>query len=384
MNTAGKKLKVAFFSEDFSRQAKGTAIVIQKLAAQLLIDFPDKIELTLIRKEGLCVHPTAKKIRNIEIPVYKTPVFSTLISYLVFFLKNKEEFDAVIFNRNVYPGFWFLNSKKFILFLYDAPINEIYKEKLSFENRLIYSFIKYVGKYFLDSFIGVSSDASLGIVDYFNLDPAQVHTIYGGVGDNYGLFSDQEKINFKPILKDKYGIAAPYILDVSRLEPHKNITVLIDVFSILKKQHKIGHKLVIDVVRHMSDYNRMIDEKIFKLNLSGDVVIAPYIAEEDMPAVYNSAHLLIFPSLLEGFGLPVIEAMKCGLPVITSNLPVMKEVAGDAAVLADPYNAELLAHKALEILGDRKFRNELIAKGLERSKVFSWRSSARELVKILS
>lgn len=383
MSNADKKLKVAFFSEDFSRQAKGTAIVIQKLADQLLSDFSGQIELTLIRKEGFCGHPTAKKIRNIEIRVYKTPVFSTLISYLIFFLTNREEFDAVIFNRNVYPGFWFLNARKFILFLYDAPVNKIYKEKLSFENRLIYSFIKYVGKYFLDAIIGVSDDASRGLIVYFNLAPSQVRTVYGGVGDNYRLFSGQEKIDFKPILKDKYGIAAPYILDVSRLEPHKNITTLIDAFSILKTRHNIPHKLVIIGGRHLSDYNKMIDEKISKLNLSGDVVIAPYIAEEDMPAVYNSADLLIFPSLLEGFGLPVVEAMKCGLPVIASNLPVMEEVADGAAVLADPYDAKLLAEKSMEILNNAELRNELIKKGLDRSKFFSWRSSARELYKII-
>ena len=109
-----KKLKIAFFSEDFSRKGKGTALVIQKLVEQFISNFSDRVELVLIRKRGLCSHPLVEKIRNIEIKVYPTPIFSTLISYLTFFIRNKEEFDAVIFNRNVYPGFWFLNAKKFV------------------------------------------------------------------------------------------------------------------------------------------------------------------------------------------------------------------------------------------------------------------------------
>src|SRR3989344_7189546 len=146
MDEKTQKLKIAFFSEDFSRQAKGTALVIQQLVEQFNSNFSDQVELALIRKQGPCSHPLAKKIKNIEIKVYKTPVFSTLISYLVFFLKNKEEFDAVIFNRNVYPGFWLLNAKKFILFQYDAPENEIYKVKMSLDIKLIDIFLKYIGK----------------------------------------------------------------------------------------------------------------------------------------------------------------------------------------------------------------------------------------------
>ena len=383
MDMDSKKLRVAFFSEDFSRQAKGTAIVIQKLAEQFLTDFSGQIELTLIRKEGFCGHPLVKKMRNIEIKVYKTPIFSTLISYFIFFIKNKEEFDAIIFNRNVYPGFWLLNAKKYILFIYDAPVNQIYKENLSLENRLIYFFLKYIGKYFLDAMIAVSNDAKSGIIEYLNLNPSRVFTVYGGVGDEYRLFSDQEKTDAQAVLKEKYGIITPYILAVSRLEPHKNITTIIDSFFILKNQYNITHKLVIVGGRHLSGHTKMIEEKIANLNLSKDIIITSYIEENDMPAVYNLADLLIFPSLLEGFGLPVAEAMKCGTPVIASNLPVMAEVADGAAILVDSYNAELFATNALKILKNQKLEQELVRKGLERSKVFSWKNSVEQLFRII-
>ncbi len=384
MNTGGKKLKVAFFSEDFSRQAKGTAIVIQKLVEQLLIDFPDQIELTLIRKEGLCGHPTARKIRNIEIRVYKTPIFSTLISYFIFFLANREEFDAVIFNRNVYPGFWFLNAKKFILWQHDAPENAAYAVAMPADVRLIDLFLKYAGKYFLDAVIAVSKAAREDIIGYYHMQPRKVFSIYNGAAESFRLFSVAEKKDQKEYLRTRYGIAVPYLLDVSRLDPHKNIETLLDAFFILKTHNRLPHKLVIVGGRHLPAYDALIESKIDDLHLRGDVIIAPYIDENDMPAVYNLADALLFPSLLEGFGLPLIEAMKCGTPVVASDLPVMAEVADGAALLVDPHDAGLLAAKTFAVLSDQHLKSELMKRGLERCKIFSWRSSARELVKILS
>ena len=101
-----------------------------------------------------------------------------------------------------------------------------------------------------------------------------------------------------------------------------------------------------------------------------------------MPAVYNLAEVLAFPSLIEGFGLPLVEAMKCGTPVIASDIPVMKEITDGAALLVDPLNSKLLADKIWEILNNFQLRKELIQKGLKRSKDFSWFNTAKEVLKI--
>ena len=383
MDEKTQKLKIAFFSEDFSRQAKGTALVIQQLVEQFNSNFSDQVELALIRKQGPCSHPLAKKIKNIEIKVYKTPVFSTLISYLVFFLKNKEEFDAVIFNRNVYPGFWLLNAKKFILFQYDAPENEIYKVKMSLDIKLIDIFLKYAGKYFLDAAIAVSKSARMEIIRYYGMDPRKVFPIYGGVSENFRPLSQTEKENKKDFLKNKYNIFTPYILDVSRLDPHKNIETLIAAFFILKNQYRIPHKLVIVGGRHLAEDSRTVEAKIKDKNLSKEVIIAPYIENEDLPAVYNLSDALVYPSLLEGFGLPIAEAMKCGVPVVASDIPALAEVAGGAAVLVNPRDPKQLAEKINEILNNSNLRQKLIMAGLQNSKRFSWFNSAKELLKII-
>lgn len=383
MKQASKKLKIAFFSEDFSRQAKGTAIVIQKLAEQFLVNFSDQVELTLIRKEGFCPHPLAKKIRTIEIKVYKTPIFSTLVSYFVFFFKNREEFDAIIFNRNVYPGFWFLNAKKFILWLHDAPVNHIYREKLKLENKLFYFFLKYIGKHFLDAVIAVSNDARRGILNYLNLSPDQVAVIYNGVGAEFRPFSDEEKARAEKELKEKYNIFPPYILSISRLEPHKNIHTLIDAFLILRNQHQTTHKLIIVGERHFPKYAEIIESKISNFHFDQDILIVPFIEPEDLPAVYNLADVLAFPSLMEGFGLPLTEAMSCGLPIVASDLSVMSEITAGSALLADPRDPNEIADKIHRLLSDSDLRAVLAKRGLERSKIFSWRKTAEDLIEII-
>ena len=378
-----EKLKIAFFGEDFSRKAKGTALVVQKIAEQFLENFPDKIELALIRKAGVCNHPTAKKIRNIEIRLYRLPVFSTLISYLIFFIKNKEKFDVIIFNRNVYPGFWLLNAKKFVLLLYDAPANSLHRIKMSFDIKLIDFFLKYVGKHFLNAILAMSKEARKEIIGYYRIPPEKAFYVYGGVSENFRPFSSPEKAEAGKRIQKKYGITRPYVLDVSRLDPQKNIHTLIDAFLILKKEKCITHRLVIVGGRHLPEYNTLIERKISKAGLQRDIFIAPYIEEEDVPVVYNLAEMLVYPSLLEGFGLPIIEAMKCGIPVIASDIPVFREVVGDAAILLNPLDAGSMANKIFEILDNQKFRGNLIARGLERSKIFSWKRTASDLFKII-
>ena len=254
-----KKLKIAFFSEDFSRKGKGTALVVQKVIEQFIINFSDEVELVLIRKEGLLDHPLAKKIRNLEIKVYPSPVFSTLISYLTLFLTCREEFDVVLFNKFVYPGFWFLNSKKFVLLAHDAPVSPtVYKEKLPLGAKLQYLFLSLVGKHYLDALIVDSQDARQEVIKYHKVPPEKVFAVYIAASDEFRKFSDQEKIEGKRILNQDYGINQPFILDVSRLDPHKNIETLIDAFLILKKENRIPHKLVIVGGRHFPEDSRMI------------------------------------------------------------------------------------------------------------------------------
>ena len=124
-----------------------------------------------------------------------------------------------------------------------------------------------------------------------------------------------------------------------------------------------------------------LEERVAKQSMR-NVHFTGYVEEEDLPALYNGASLFVFPSLYEGFGLPVLEAMACGTPVITSNTSSLPEVAGDAAILVDPENVEAIVEAMRRVLADRALAAELQAKGLERAKQFTWERTARETIAV--
>ena len=297
------KIKVAFFGDDFSRKGKGTALVVQKIAEQFVNEFSGQIELVIMRKAGKCDNQTAKKVRNIEIK--RIPFLGTAISYLLFFIFNKEKFDIVMFNKLVYPGFWLLNSKKFVLLAHDAPVSPVYEEKLMFSGRLFYWFLGAIGKYFLDSIIVDSEDAKREIIRYHRLDRNKVFVIYLSAGDEFRKFSGEEKIKAKELIKRKYQIAPPYILDVSRLDPHKNILNVLGAYLIFRDKFDFSHRLVFVGGSHTSEYSELVKARALNSGFKDDILFAEYIEPEDLPALYNLADILVFPSLLGRFWLAI-------------------------------------------------------------------------------
>jgi glycosyltransferase involved in cell wall biosynthesis len=117
-------------------------------------------------------------------------------------------------------------------------------------------------------------------------------------------------------------------------------------------------------------------------NLQNDVIFTGYISDEDLPALYNAADLFVYPSIFEGFGLPPLEAMACGTPVITSNTSSLPEVVGNAGIMVDPYDVDRLADAMYEVLSNVGLREDMIKRGLEKAKMFSWDKCARETLKV--
>ncbi len=179
----------------------------------------------------------------------------------------------------------------------------------------------------------------------------------------------------------KYLLPDKYVLSVGSLEPGKNRATLLKAFAELRDRG-LEHSLVITGQRawkYGSDFH-LAEE----LGLKGRVVFTGYIAPEDMPALYNGADLFVFPSLYEGFGLPVVEAMACGVPVVASNVSSIPEVAGDAASLVDPYDRDALCDAMERILKDPGLHAVLRRRGLERAATFSWEKAAREHIAVYS
>lgn len=172
----------------------------------------------------------------------------------------------------------------------------------------------------------------------------------------------------------------PHILWVGKMFTHKNLDRVLRAYSKLIKIKHINHQLIICGMRGWGypTFARTVEE----LNLQDRVTFKGYVPNDVLRSIYAKASLFVFPSLVEGFGLPILEAMSYGVPVITSNYGAMAEVAGDAALLVDPYNVDEIAEAMYRVLTDENLRENLIKKGFERASQFSWERTARETLSV--
>jgi glycosyltransferase involved in cell wall biosynthesis len=180
-------------------------------------------------------------------------------------------------------------------------------------------------------------------------------------------------------IRARHGIQSKFILTVAASHPHKNLLRLVEAYRILRKEHSIEHQLVLVGLKGR-DHARLTN-LIAGLS-QGNVVLTGWIASEQLGSLYQMADVFVLPSLFEGFGIPVLEAMACGTPVVSSNATSLPEVVGDAGVLVDPYDVEGMAEAMYEVLSNDGLRDTLVTKGLDRVKMFSWERAARETLAV--
>jgi glycosyltransferase involved in cell wall biosynthesis len=215
-------------------------------------------------------------------------------------------------------------------------------------------------------------------MELLGIPEEKIEVIYFGVGEEY---KPSIKRDDKADILRKIGIGeGEFILyAMGTIEPRKNIKNLLEAYRLFIEKCKKDVSLVlVGIGRFPED----VREKVEEYNLNGNVILKEGIPEEYMPVLMNSACLFIYPSLYEGFGLPVLEAMACGKAVITSNVSSMPEVVGDAGVLIDPQNIEGISSALRKVILDERFRNDLEKRALDRSRLFSWERCARETLKV--
>jgi glycosyltransferase involved in cell wall biosynthesis len=213
----------------------------------------------------------------------------------------------------------------------------------------------------------VASDAARILM----LDPAKVHVVYEAAGARYAPVAPDAA----RAVARRHGVEPPYVLSVGSLEPGKNRSRLIRAMARLRAEG-FPHRLVIigqPAWKHEAE-QRLPEE----LGIEDGVHVLGYVAGEDLPALYCAADVCALPSLYEGFGLPVLEAMACGTPVLTSDVSATAEVAGDAAVLVDPLSVDAITDGLRRLLRDGGLRSELARRGRERAGEFSWKRAADE------
>lgn len=226
--------------------------------------------------------------------------------------------------------------------------------------------------------IAVSESTRQDLITYYGIAAEKIVVVHHGVHEMFRPLQTQIEA-----VKTTYRIEGPYILCIGTLQKRKNIPRLLHSFSILKHQHNIPHKLVLVGQRCPDLPENEIFSTMKQLSLQENVVWTGYVAEQELPALLNGAELFVFPSLYEGFGMPVLEAMACGVPVACSNTSSLPEVAGEAGVMFDPYDIDSMTATIYRALTDEELRRHFKQQGLQRAKGFSWKQCAQKTLDVL-
>lgn len=262
------------------------------------------------------------------------------------------------------------------LMIYDLQhINQ--PENFSKSQLLFLRTIIYLSAKSVRGVLTLSEKSKADIVRHYNIAPRNVSVTY--------LASDSEAFRKRSdaeisAVREKYKLSKRFILYIASSLPHKNYERLLEAFKAVKVKDR-SIKLVLIGARSYG--HDVISAKIAGLGLRKDVVFLGWLPFEDIPVIYAAADLFVFPSLHEGFGIPVLEAMATGVPVVCSGIEPITEVAGDAAVFVDPYDTDAIAEAILSVLGNGKLRDGLVSKGLKRAALFSWEKTAEDTLAVL-
>lgn len=243
--------------------------------------------------------------------------------------------------------------------------------RMFYHRRILPSFLKRFAHV-----IAISENTKHDVLRFFPFLEDHISVVYDGISTSLYKSLPRDLVE---TVRSKLHLPRHYVLYVSRIEhPAKNHVGLIEAFRSLKQSTNLPHKLVL--VGSPSFRSQEVYEAA--RSLGDQIMFTGFVSTQDLPAVYNAADAFVFPSLYEGFGLPVLEAMACGVPVAASNVSAVPEVAGEAAILFDPYDIREITQAMGRLLTDNDLRDALRQRGFERAKEFSWEKTARETLAV--
>jgi glycosyltransferase involved in cell wall biosynthesis len=209
------------------------------------------------------------------------------------------------------------------------------------------------------------------------IEPERIEVIWEAAHPHLRPVRDEEVLR---LFRSEYCLPDDYILTVSTLEPRKNLPALFEAYRRLRERYAEPPKLVVTGIRGWKSTG--IYQTLDRLGLVGEVIFTDYIDDRVLPHLYSAARLFVFPTLFEGFGLPLLEAMACGTPVLASDVAALREIGGDAAVFVPPTDAEGWAEAMKRLLRSSEERADMAARGLTNAARFSWRRAARKTMAV--
>jgi hypothetical protein len=309
------------------------------------------------------------KLKNVIITENITPIWDQVLLPLNI---AKEKIDVFLTPYIKAP--FFLPSNMILIINDLIPL--LFPEEFGLFKRLYFRFMSGRSARRAKRIITISENSKDDIVKFFRLLADKIMVVHLGVEERFRSPDIR-----KEEIRRKYALPQKFILYVGNLSPHKNVQGLIKSYAALPSDMREKYKLVMGVSKS-DKYFSHIGKVIREMELIQDVVFTGFIEEKDLPAVYNMGSLFAFPSFYEGFGLPPLEAMACGCPVVSSNTSSMPEVLGDAALFFNPYHVEEMSLAIKQMLEDDNLRNKFRQKGLERAKFFTFEKMANRILDI--
>ena len=248
-------------------------------------------------------------------------------------------------------------------------------------NRVAYAYARaslWIATHRSHRILTVSEASKRDILRYFRVPEKKIDVIYNAIDERFGQPPEPEEMER---VRERYQLDGPFILYAGNIKPHKNLERLIEAFHSLRRGGGFDTVRLLIIGDEISKY-ATLRRAVHRHKLHKYVRFFGFVPDETLASLYRLASVFVFPSLYEGFGLPPLEAMASGTPVITSNVSSLPEVVGDAALLIDPYEPESIADAMRRVLTDAALRDQLRARGFQRAREFSWDRSVRRVREI--
>lgn len=369
-------MKIAINILSAKSQHHGVGVYVTNILKHLIPDANKHNFLFYKRKEGISIRTqeNGSKVewKDINLP---RPLRIIWEHTLLPLSLSRQKVDLFWGPCNFLP---LIKPCKFLVTIHDlAPF--LLPHSLPFVRRIYYQRAFFNSIRRADQIIVVSESLKTDLIKHFLVSEKKIKVIHNGIDESFRPIADKVVLSQ---IQEKYRLPSNFILTLGVLEPKKNTIGLIQAYADLRKSHADLPKLVIGGSKQYGWKNNEVFKMVKNLELEEEIIFTNTIVHEDLPAVYNLATLFILPSIYEGFGLPVAEAMACGTPVITSNTSSLPEVAGDAAILVNPCDVQEISKAISKVLANETLQKEMKEKGIENAKRFSWNRAANALLEV--
>jgi glycosyltransferase involved in cell wall biosynthesis len=361
----------------FSRNKHGMDVVAMELIRNLqIIDHHNEYVIFVQPGEDKCLQPT-KNFRFVEVQSSSLPVWE---QYELPRAAKHEKVDILHCTSNTAPLFlniplvvslhdiMYLESFKFL------GSNDTLRHKLGnlYRRFIVPRIVKTA-----DRIITVSEFERKRICNFMHIDMQKVNVVYNGVGDHFKPVTEPKVLNG---IRQKYNLPPKYILFFGSTDPKKNTEKTLKAY--VKYVLASSQKLALVIPDYPENQLESILSKLGHPALRERIYLPGYVVNTDLPAIYSMADAFLYPSLHESFGIPPLEAMACGTPVITSNTSAMPEICGEGATFVDPTRSETITQALLRLQNDDELRNQLIHSGFQRWPLFTWHNTAQATLAI--